>query len=391
MKIRAAVLEAIGTPAPYTETRPLRIEELELDPPGTGELLVRIMAAGICHSDLSVIDGSRARPVPMALGHEAAGVVEEVGDGVRDVEPGDHVVLTFVPSCGICSECSSGRPALCGEAARANTAGCLLGGDRRLHRNGHDIHHHLGVSAFADYAVVSRRSAVIIPREIPLETAALFGCAILTGAGSVLETASVRPGESAAVFGLGGVGLAAIMGAVVAGANAIVGVDPVAERRALALELGATAVFAPEEAEEAIRDLTGGGARYTFETAGKAAAFETAYRSTARGGTTVAVGLPHPESTVSLSTASVVAEGRTIVGSYMGSTAPQRDVPRLMALWAAGRLPVERLHSGSIRLADVNEGMDALASGRAVRQVIVPEPGSTPPPDAREPLPEGVL
>jgi len=391
MKIRAAVLDAIGTPAPYAETHPLRVEELDLDPPGTGELLVRIMAAGICHSDLSVIDGSRPRPVPLALGHEAAGVVEEVGDGVRDVKSGDHVVLTFVPSCGICSECASGRPGLCGTAARANTDGCLLGGGRRLHRDGHEVHHHLGVSAFADYAVVSRRSAVIVPREIPLEIAALFGCAVLTGAGAVLETASVHPGESAAIVGLGGVGLAAIMGAVVAGAYPIVGIDPVAERRALALELGATAVFSPEEAEEATRDLTNGGARYTFETAGKSAAFETAYRSTTRGGTTVAVGLPHPESTVSLSSASIVAEGRTIVGSYMGSTAPQRDVPRLMGLWAAGRLPVERLHSGSIRLDDVNEAMDALASGRAVRQVIVPEPGLTSRPDAREPLPEGVL
>ncbi len=391
MKIRAAVLDAIGTPGPYAETRPLRIEQLDLDPPGAGELLVRIMAAGICHSDLSVIDGSRARPVPMALGHEAAGVVEEVGAGVRDVHAGDRVVLTFVPSCGICSECSSGRPALCGAAARANTAGCLLGGGRRLHRHGSDVHHHLGVSAFADYAVVSRRSAVIVPPEIPFETAALFGCAVLTGVGAVLETAGLRPGESAAVFGLGGVGLSAVMGAVVAGAHPIVGVDPVPERRALARQLGADAVFAPEDAEEATRDLTGGGARHTFETAGRADAFEAAYRSTARGGTTVAVGLPHPTATVALSTASLVGEGRTIVGSYMGSTAPQRDVPRLLGLWAAGKLPVERLHSGSLELADINAGMDALASGRAVRQVVTPDGGLPEPPPALEPFPDGLL
>lgn len=370
MKTRAAVLDSMGTPGPYAESRPLRVEELELDPPGTGELLVRIMAAGLCHSDLSVIDGSRPRPVPIALGHEAAGIVEEVGDGVGDVRPGDHVVLTFVPSCGTCAECSSGRPALCGVAARANAEGSLLGGARRLRRGGDHVHHHLGISAFADHAVVSRRSAVVIAPDVPFDTAALFGCAVLTGVGAVTVTAGVRTGESAAIFGLGGVGLAAVMGAALAGAYPVIGVDPIAERRALARDLGADAVFAPDEAEEGTRELTGGGARYTFETAGKPAAFEAAYRSAARGGTTVAVGLPDPAATVALSTASLVGDGRTIVGSYMGSTAPQRDVPRLLGLWAAGKLPVERLHSGSIRLADVNEGMDALASGSAVRQLI---------------------
>ena len=399
MRIQAAVLGALGTPAPYVETMPLRIEELELDPPGPGELLVRIMAAGICHSDLSVIDGSRPRPVPMALGHEAAGVVEEVGPGVLDVREGDHVVLTFVPSCGACSECSGGRPALCAVALRSNTEGSLLGGGRRLHRHGDGghVHHHLGVSAFAEYAVVSRRSAVIVPPEVPFEIAALFGCGVLTGVGAVLETAGVRPGESAAIFGLGGVGLSALMGAVVAGAHPIVGVDPVAGRRAQALELGADAVFAPDEAIEAIRELTGGGARYTFETAGKLPALEGAYASTGRGGTTVAVGLPHPSASLAVPAAGLVAEGRTMIGSYMGSAAPQRDVPRLLGLWRAGKLPVDRLHTGTLALADVNAGMDALASGRVVRQVLAPHaaPQSPPAPvhaaPAGEPLPHGLL
>ncbi len=372
MRIRAVVLETIGSAGPYAETRPLRVEELELDPPGTGELLVRIVAAGICHSDLSVVDGSRPRPVPLALGHEAAGVVEAVGGAVHDVAPGDHVVLTFVPSCGACRECSSGRPALCAAAALANGEGRLLAGGRRLHADGREIHHHLGVSAFAEYAVVSRRSAVVVPADVPLEVAALFGCAVLTGVGAVVETARVRAGESVAVFGLGGVGLTAIMGAVVAGAHPVIGVDPVGERRELALELGADAAYAPGEAEEGIRELTRGGAQYTFETAGRTAAFEGAYRSTARGGTTVAVGLPDPGATVSLATASLVGDGRTIVGSYMGSTAPQRDVPRLLGLWQAGRLPVERLLSGTLGLDDVNAALDALASGRAVRQIVLP-------------------
>lgn len=389
MKIRAAVLEATGSAPPYAESRPLRIEQLDLDPPGTGELLVRIMAAGICHSDLSVVDGSRPRPLPMALGHEAAGIVEQVGGGVDDVHAGDHVVLTFVPSCGSCGECSGGRPALCGVAAQANAAGSLLGGDRRLSRRGAEIHHHLGVSAFADQAVVSRRSVVVVPKDVPFETAALFGCAVLTGAGAIFETAALRPGESAAIFGLGGVGLAAVMAAAVAGAHPIVGVDPVPERRALALELGADAAFAPEGAERRTLDATGGGARNTFETAGRTDAFEAAYRSTARGGTTVAVGLPHPGATVSIAPAALVGEGRTIIGSYMGSSAPQRDIPRLLALWRAGKLPVERLHSGAIELAEINAGMDALASGRAIRQVVVP--GASPTPSAPEPYPHGLL
>ncbi len=295
-----------------------------------------------------------------------------MGEGVGDVREGDHVVLTFVPSCGICVECTSGRPALCGVAARANAEGSLLGGARRLRRNGAHVHHHLGVSAFADHAVVARRSAVVVAPDVPFETAALFGCAVLTGVGAVIETAGVRTGESVAIFGLGGVGLAAVMGAVVAGAHPVIGIDPIAERRSLARQLGADAVLAPDEAEDAIRDLTRGGARFTFETAGKPTAFEAAYRSAARGGTTVAVGLPDPAATVALSTASLVGEGRSILGSCMGSTAPQRDVPRLLELWAAGKLPVERLQSGSLDLVDVNEGMDALASGRAVRQIITP-------------------
>lgn len=372
MKIRAVVLQELGRPRPYAETTPLHVEELDLDPPGAGELLVRVVAAGICHSDLSVVNGSRPRPVPLALGHEAAGIVAEVGPGVKDVRDGDQVVLTFVPSCGLCRECSSGRPALCPAAAAANADGQLLGGGRRLHRLDSDVHHHLGVSAFAEYAVVSRGSAVVVPHSVPPTTAVLFGCAVLTGAGSVLETAAVRPGESAAVFGLGGVGLSAIMGAAVAGAFPIVGVDPIASKRELARRLGADAVFSPEEAAQGIRELTGGGVRYAFETAGSVTVLESAYLSTARGGTTVAVGLPDPARTFAFPAASFVAESRAIVGSYMGSAVPQRDIPRLLALWSAGRLPVEHLRSGSLGLSEINLGMDALASGAAVRQIVEP-------------------
>jgi Zn-dependent alcohol dehydrogenase len=373
MKTLAAVLRAVTDQRPYTASRPMQLEEVELLAPRAGELLVRIEAAGVCHSDLSVVDGSRVRPLPMALGHEAAGVVEEVGAGVRDVRPGDHVVLTFVPSCGLCVECSSGRPALCLPAMAANGAGTLLHGPSVLRdRDGKPLHHHLGISGFARHAVVARESAVVVPREVPLPTVALFGCAVLTGAGAVLNTASVRPGQSVAVFGLGGVGLAAVMGAAVASAWPIVAVDPVEAKRKLALELGATAAFAPEEAEKAIKELTAGGVEVAFEAAGVPAVLEASFRATRRGGTTVAMGLPHPARTLTLPALAFAGEGRTLVGSYMGSAAPQRDVPRYMSLWKAGRMPVDRLQSASMPLEKINDAFEALASGQAVRQVLLP-------------------
>jgi alcohol dehydrogenase len=366
------VLRAVAE-RPYTETRPLVLEEVELGAPRAGELLVRIEAAGVCHSDVSVVDGSRVRPLPMALGHEAAGVVEEVGAGVRGVAPGDHVVLTFVPSCGVCAECSSGRPALCTPAAAANGAGTLLHGPSLLaDREGKLIHHHLGVSGFARHAVVARESAVVVPRDVPLAVAALFGCAVLTGAGAVLNTAGVRAGQSVAVFGLGGVGLAAVMGASVASAHPIVAVDPVEAKRALALELGATAAFAPEEAEKAIKDLTAGGVDVAFEAAGVPAVLEAAFRAPRRGGTAVAMGLPHPSRTITLPALPFAGEGRTLTGSYMGSAAPQRDIPRYISLWRAGRMPVDRLQSASMPLDRINEAFEALAAGAAVRQVLLP-------------------
>ena len=243
MKVRAAVLEAMGAAHPYAESRPLKIEELDLDSPGPGEILVRIKAAGLCHSDLSVINGDRPRPMPMALGHEAAGIVEELGSGVTDLKIGDHVVLVFVPSCGHCSPCAEGRPALCEPGAAANGAGTLLTGARRLKRNGQPINHHLGCSAFATHATISRHSAIKIDSELPFEQAALFGCAVLTGVGAVVNTAQVRAGSTVAVIGLGGVGLASVIGAVAAGARQIVAIDLSDEKLALAKSLGRDAHF----------------------------------------------------------------------------------------------------------------------------------------------------
>lgn len=373
MKTRSAVLQRLEAPMPYAESQPLVVEELELEEPRAGELLVRVAAAGLCHSDLSVMNGSRPRPTPMALGHEAAGVVERVGAGVFDVAEGDHVVLTFVPSCGQCDRCSSGRPAMCRPAAAANGAGRMLSGGHRFSRaDGTPIHQHLGVSAFAERTVVARGSAVVVDKDVPLETAVLVGCGVLTGVGAVMNTGGVRPGDSVVVFGLGGVGLSAVMGAALAAATPLIAVDPVPAKRQLALELGATAAFAPEDAEEGVRDLTGGGADFAFECVGVSTVMEAAYRCTGPGGTTVAVGLPHPSKTLTIPALGVVAEGRTLRGSYMGSAAPQRDVPRLLTLWRAGRLPLERLRAGDLELERVNEAMDALHGGEIVRQLVLP-------------------
>ena len=374
MKTRAAVLRQIGLPHPYKDSRPLVVEEVELAPPGRDEVLVRVRAAGLCHSDLSVINGDRPRPMPMALGHEAAGEVMEFGDGVTDLKIGDPVALVFVPSCGHCTPCCEGRPALCEPGAAANGAGTLLSGQRRL--TGHDgapINHHLGCSAFAEHVVVSRRSLVKLDPTLPWDEAALFGCAVLTGVGAVVNTAQVRAGQSVAVIGLGGVGLAAVIGAVAAGAREVIAIDLAPAKRDLALSLGATQVFdgADPECVDKVRAATGGGLDHVFEFAGSIRAFETAYRVTRRGGTTTTAGLPPPGANFALPVVNLVAEERTIKGSYIGTCVPQRDLPHFVSLYRTGRLPVNRLMSGHLRLEDINEAFDRLHSGEAVRQVIV--------------------
>ncbi len=373
MKIKAAVLNRMGVKPPYAQSKPLAIEEVDLDPPGPGEVLIKIAAAGLCHSDLSVINGDRPRPTPMVLGHEAAGVVEQLGPGVDDLEKGDHVIMVFVPSCGHCAPCAEGRPALCEPGAVANTAGTLLSGARRLHRDGHEVHHHLGVSAFAEYATVSRRSLVKIDRALPLDEAALFGCAVLTGVGAVINTARVPVGASVAVIGLGGVGLSSLLGAVACGARRIVAVDLSDEKLGLARQLGATDTVnaGASDASGEIREATHGGVEFAFEMAGSARAMELAYKVTRRGGTTVTAGLPPPDAVLPLPLVNLVAEERTVKGSYIGTCVPSRDVPRLIELYQRGRLQVDRLMSGRLTLDDINAGFDHLAEGRAVRQVVM--------------------
>ncbi len=373
MQIKAAVLHEMGAPAPYADSQPLKIETLTLDPPGPGELLVQVKAAGLCHSDLSVINGSRPRPTPMALGHEAAGVVKQVGQGVTRFKEGDHVVLVFVPSCGHCVPCAEGRPALCEPGAASNVAGTLVSGDRRLHADDGDVHHHLGVSAFADHAVVSETSCVKVDPSLSFEEAAMFGCAVITGVGAVLNTAKVEPGARVAVIGLGGVGLNSLLGAVLAGAKQIVAVDLRDDKLDLARQLGATdAVNAgSDDAVAKIKEITGGGVDYAFEMAGSVPALELAWAITARGGETVTAGLPHPDKRMALPPVQLVGEERTLKGSYLGSCVPLRDIPIYIDLYKQGKLPVDRLMSDRIALEDINAAFDRLAAGETVRQVIL--------------------
>lgn len=372
IQTRAAVLRAMGAARPYADSRPLAIETVTLDPPGVGEVLVAVKAAGLCHSDLSVINGDRPRPMPMALGHEAAGIVEAVGPGVDDLSPGDHVVMVFMPSCGHCPPCAGGRPALCEPGAAANGKGELLGGGTRLQSEGGDLHHHLGCSAFADRAVVSRRSLVKVPADLPFEHAALFGCAVLTGVGAVVNTAQVRAGQSVAVVGLGGVGLASVLGALASGASPVVAVDLSEDKLALARSLGPvlTVNAADPDAIEQVRQLTGGGADVVLEMAGSVRALEAAWKMTRRGGTTVTAGLPPPEAALAVNVVNLVAEERTLKGSYIGTAIPSRDIPRYIQLFRDGRLPVDRLLTGTVKLEDINAAFDALHAGEAVRTVV---------------------
>jgi len=365
LAIRGAVLEHIGSPRPYAQSRPISVTELDLAPPGAGELQVRVEAAGVCHSDLSVVNGDRVRPVPMLLGHEAAGIVERVGDSVTDVGVGQRVVMTFLPHCGHCPACATEGLTPCEPGGAANAAATLLGGGMRLSRAGRLVYHHLGVSGFATHAVVHRASVVPVPPDVPPAVAALLGCAVLTGGGAVLNVARPRPGQTVAVVGLGGVGMAAVLTALAHDDVRVVAIDPLPAKLSAARNVGAHETYPPEAAGNA-----GVKAPIVIEAAGHPAALQTAVELTAPGGRTITVGLPPPETRIALSPLSLVAEGRSLIGSYLGSAVPARDIPKFVELWRTGRLPVESLVSSTLPLDDVNTAMDRLADGSEVRQLI---------------------
>jgi Zn-dependent alcohol dehydrogenase len=373
--IVGAVLERSGSARPFAESRPFTVSAIELDEPAGDELLVRIEAASVCHSDLSGVDGSRPRPLPMLLGHEAAGIVERIGEGeatrASDIAVGDRVVMTFLPRCGECPECATDGRLPCRFGAAANGAGTLLGGGTRLHRTSGDLFHHLGVSAFASHAVVNVASVVRVDADVPAPVAALLGRAVLTGGGAVINAGQPEAGEPVMVVGLGGVGMAALLVAIAFG-HPVIAVDALNEKLDLARELGASETYTPAALAE-----SGRRAPVVIEAAGSARAFETAFAATEPGGRTVTVGLPSPDARVSLSPLTLTAEARTVIGSYLGSAVASRDIPRYVDLWRAGRLPVERLISSQIGLSELDAAMDRLASGSALRQVIVFPEGTT--------------
>ena len=366
MKITGAVLEEIGLERPYAASTPLKVQELTLEGPGPDEVLIRIRAAGLCHSDLSVVDGNRLRPTPLLLGHEASGIVEEVGSDVSDLSPGQQVTTVFLARCEECANCLTDGRLPCTPGTAANNEGRLMGDHIRLQRADQDVHHHQGVSAFATHAVVNRASVVPVGDDVPAEIAAVLGCAVLTGGGAVINAGKPRDGDDVMVVGLGGVGMAALLTAVSLGTGKVIGVDANPAKLDRARELGAEEVYTPHDMEsEGIK------APVVIEAAGHPRAFETAVLGTAAGGITVTVGLPSPDARSSIAPLGITSEARTITGSYLGSAVPARDIPVYAELWRAGKLPVQELISGRTTLAEINESLDQLADGQAVRQMVI--------------------
>jgi Zn-dependent alcohol dehydrogenase len=365
VRMQAAVLDG--------PQEPFQLREVELDAPHPGEALVRIAASGLCGSDLKALDGlRRIVPFPAILGHEAAGVVEEVGEGVDRLRAGDHVVLSILPACHECVACRRGRPNFCTTAAAAQDGGNLLDGSSRLSLDGQRLNHFLTVSSFAEYAVVPESAATVIDAAMPLDRAAVIGCAVLTGYGAVRNSANVEAGARVAVFGCGGVGLSAVQGARMAGAEMIVAVDVHPGKLALARALGATETIDARttDAVAAVREATNGGAEYAFEAAGRTQAVEQAWASLTAGGLLTVIGtLPH--GTKLTLDADPLIEEKCIAGCYLGAACLARDVPTLVELYLDGELKLDELVSRRLGLAELDDGFARLREGTEARQVVV--------------------
>ena len=365
MKTLAAVLPRTGMP--------VEVVEVDLAPPGPGEVLVRLHASGVCHSDLNAVDGTSETRCPAVLGHEGAGVIEAVGPGV-DLQPGTHVALSWMPSCGRCAECVRGFPHLCSVAWTAMGQGGLLDGTPRLSRDGLPLYHYSFLSTFAERAVVSARSCVPIPQDAPLEIAALVGCAVSTGVGAVWHTAGVRAGDRVAVFGCGGVGLSALLGARSVGAAPILAVDVSPEKLETARELGAHDVVrwtgSPQATAEAVRAASGGGVDYAIEATGRPDAMLAAFLSTRARGAAVLIGISKKDAVLPLPAIEIPRMERRILGSAYGSIRPERDFPAILRLHADGRLPLERLISHRLPLRAAQAALELVRAGTAVRAVL---------------------
>ena len=366
MIIRAAVLERTGGP--------LTVGELELAPPGSEEVLVRLGASGVCHSDLNAVDGTAETPCPAVLGHEGAGVVEVVGERVTRVRPGDHVALSWAPSCGACAECARDLPWLCSTAWPAMERGGLLDGTSRLSRDGEDVFHYSFLSTFAEACVVPERSCVPIPDDVPLTVAGLVGCAVTTGLGAVWRTGQTKPGDRLAVFGCGGVGLSAVMAAVAIGAEPVVAVDTSDAKLEAATSFGATQVVrwqeGPEATAELVREVSGGGVDVAVEATGRPEAMLAAYLSARPRGAAVLVGIAREDATLSLPAVTIPRSERRILGSIYGSSKPERDFPQALALYRSGRLPLDQLVSHRLPLDEVETAFELMTGGEARRVVL---------------------
>jgi len=366
MRIRAALLPETGGE--------LELAELELAPPGPREVLVRIHASGVCHSDQNAIDGTAPTRCPAVLGHEGAGVVEAVGEGTTLVSPGDRVALSWAPYCGVCEPCLRDLPHLCAAAWPAMDEGGLLDGTTRLSRDGSPVYHYSLLSTFADHAVVPELACVRIDRDTPFAVAGLVGCAVTTGVGAVWRSAGVRPGERVAVIGCGGVGLSAVMGLAAVGAAPIIAVDLHQGRLEAALSLGATdavqAATTAEETAERVREASGGGVDVAIEATGRSDAMRAAFLSTRRRGTAVLIGIPAEDAVLELPALSIPRMERRVMGALYGSARPERDFVVILDQYARGRLPLDRLISHRLPLDGIGEAFDLLRSGSGRRVVL---------------------
>ena len=375
MRITACVVREGGAAQPFAESKPISVEEVELEGPGPNEVMVQIGGAGLCHSDLSILNGDRQRGLPMVLGHEGSGEIVEVGSSVDDLQVGDHIVFQFSANCGRCRRCLEGRPQICERHAQTKAKGQLMSGAHRIRDlDGNVLNHQSGVSCFAEYAVAHRGSIVVIDKELSLAEAAIFGCAVMTGAGAVMNTARIRAGDSVAIVGLGGVGLNGRFGARLAGAGTIVAIDLSDDKLGLARQLGATHTVNATDPNhvEQVRDITNGGVDFAFDLAGTIKAMETAYACTRYGGSVVSAGLSPTGAKFAFEQGDLVGQEKSIRGSYMGSCVPVRDIPRFISLYRQGRLPVDKLIDRTIGFDEVNAGFDQLQNNATVRQICVP-------------------
>ena len=362
--IKAAVLIEEGLNRPYSDSQPLRVLPLELGKAEGRNVKVRVEVAGVCHSDLSVVNGSRSRPRPMAIGHEGSGVVVEIGDEVSTVEIGDHVAFTFQPHCGECDLCVVSHGERCRLALTANENGTLIDGSTVFTDGENPVHHHSGVSAFAQQTIVHESSVVVIDDDVPFEIGAVLGCAVTTGGGAVKNAGRLQPGEVVAIVGAGGVGVSAGLVARALGASRVDIIDLSEEKRQMVKELGFDGVFSPDAAPENEYDVV-------VEAAGVAPALENALKLLRPGGRVVSVGLPHPSATISVNYLDLVFKNKSIVGSYHGSGNLLEDMETYVQLWREGVLPLEKLISRRLKLEDLNDAFDRLTDATVIRQLVM--------------------